>query len=690
MRPLPRPIRLLKKLPERFRWSLALVVLAVGAVPWLAGSPAAAAPQHPRTVTDDADDAQAFSFCQNLQDVLDLLPFDASFWGVKSLDMLETGDLPSPNAIPVPPTWKLALKFNRWVLGFFTGESHLDDPIQWFRGWTRQWNPNWGADDNLNTSEGLQNHRNLDSTPPQWMITEVRGNFECGISDKRPHKGCADARASWGTEDYEDPGWFDDKCWGDYPIRNYDLGYNQGLPNERAMSDFGGWLTNLAFDIGKTTIQFGLTIVGWGFTFDFRQFNGQVIGIADNYQVHLIGDTGIGLEAIFFYCLIAWTAFMIMFRRAGAAIGEFGVSMVLIALVVFFHQHRETYLNTVWDAMDSGSYVILVAGNEQAPENCGGPSETPCADAAKAALMATQGHIHQMFVVEPYDYINWGGSLQRDGKEACRIARNQIVSIGPHEESSWPRRHMYRAGCKKEAKWNNRPGGWRLLYAVASAIVSVMVGVMLIMSGGTLLFAKFMVAVLFILAPFALPFLTLPGEARRVGWGWAAWVVQLVMAVWAISLILSMLILGMDVLLRAAEPTSFFGRWAIIGLFVYVILDRRKEWVNGTKAVATTLADSLTRMTPTSGGFQGGPAVGSSFAEVDKFTGQKIIRPAAMAPVVVAAGVARLAKVAAVAGFKAWLQRRHENRMGEQVRKNTYAALNSTPPNQPFKPPRWP
>ncbi len=65
-----------------------------------------------------------------------------------------------------------------------------------------------------------------------------------------------------------------------------------------------------------------------------------------------------------------------------------------------------------------------------------------------------QAHLHQAFVEDPYDHLNWGGS---DMPTECRGMRDRILALGPWGNSDAPRDAMEMAGCQDAGRVQPRP-----------------------------------------------------------------------------------------------------------------------------------------------------------------------------------------------------------------------------------------
>ena len=592
--------------------------------------PAAAAPVRPASAATtwgaaapaEGIDPGLWAACRAFSDVLELMPFDPR----RPLDISEWQ---LENLSPVVVTWKLTLKGLKHLIPLAAGE--LTNGLigttleEFFIQQFQEWRPP------------------ADKYAPDWYVNAIRRNLECELTDKDVTRPCGELPLAESVEGAFIP----DHCWGTYPASNYDLGYNQGGPMQRGIHELWGVTANLLFTLAASAIQLGLWLLGWAFSFDIRDFDPFVLAVSDAYDARLVGP--LGLEHAAWVVLIGWAAFNILRNRAGTAAGELLMSFVMVALAALLLGNLDGYLGGAWDTMDRGSNLVLAAGQdrpacdeiEQAD-----PRSQACDDQLRQTLAPVQKDIHRTFIEEPYDYLNWGSRLETP---ECRAVRDQIVSIGPHGDDGWPRRHMERAAaaaedagntaaareCRDAAMFNAKPSSTRWIGALLNLVMSGIVFVLLALSSVTLLLSKFLVALCFALAPLAAVFAIAPGGGRRIAWQWLGAVAQGILAVLGISLLLSLLLVAMRAVLAATADVGVVERLVVGDLLVIAAFAGRKRIVAGTQSAAASLATKLSGLTP-AGAAAGPVSAGMDLTSADARMGRMVTAPAKLAGKIIA------------------------------------------------------
>jgi hypothetical protein len=404
-------------------------------------------------------------------------------------------------------------------------------------------------------------------------------------------------------------------CFGPYPSDNYDIGYDGG-----GFTDFSrkitGWWTDLFFSIGKTEVQLSLWSVDWAYDFDIQRYDSTALAIGDDYETNITKNGSFHLYELAWLILAVWVGIALLIGRGGMAVGELVLSILLVMLATTFMAHRGAYMDSTWHLMDAASADILVAGQSDEP------TEGTHRD-VKHVVDDVQAEIHNVFVEQPYDYLNWGRRISDDpdDHDRCRDARNQAVATGPHESDDKPRDLMEDAGCDREAEFQAQPSMSRLTGAIVSMISGSIVSVVLLALALTVVFAKFAALVLFAVAPFAMLTAVLPGGGRRLAWLWLTTVMQVVLAVVGMSFLLSLLLIGLQRLLDATANVGLVERFFIVNAAVLAIAMTRRRILASGEASAGRLADNLTN-TRVGGGGQPweGPrgSRGINFRNIDK------------------------------------------------------------------------
>ncbi len=629
-----------RRLPGRRGLAAALAaVIVVATVGFVAASggaqPAAAAPGGPQPALDagraaaPGDDEIPFAVwnvCRAVNGLQDMVPFDPT----RPFDFDEWS---FRDALPPVIAMKLALKgveglmtLLKIAIGTVTGGRFGTTPWEFFVGELQKWTPPEGK------------------YAPEWYLHAIKSDRECMLIEADVHRGCGDLPSIEPIEDAFIP----DHCWGTYPANNFDLGYDESFGlTAGLLDDLWGITANLLFTMAATAIQLGLWLLGWAFSFNVRKFDPIVLGISHAYNTRIVG--ALELKHVAWVVLIGWAGFAILRRRAGSAASELLTSVVLIALTAGLMGNLDGYLSGAWDTMDRGSNLVFAASADKAPCDPtpgSSPSGEACAEQRRAFLAPAQKSIQQVFIEDTYDYLNWGGSF---ATERCRTARNQIVSAGPHGDSGWPRRHMERAAaaaekagdtaaaeeCRAAAKFNADPRSERWIGALLNLVMASFVFFLLLASSVTLLAAKFLVAVCFMLAPLAAVFAIAPGGGRRLAWQWVGAVVQGIAAVLGVSLVLSLLLLAMQAMFTAMADVSLIERLMIGNLLVIAGMAGRRRIVAGTQAAASTVATKLSGFTA-AGAAAGPVSAGMDLASTDARMRRMVTAPATLGGKIIA------------------------------------------------------
>jgi hypothetical protein len=454
---------------------------------------------------------------------------------------------------------------------------------------------------------------------PQWWKDEIRIETEadegrgCQIAEHVPNPMCREVD----LEKYSPPGLLPDKCWGTYPSANYSLSWNDGGPFDFE-NKMQGWTGSFMYTIGKGAIVVVLWMVGWAFSFDITKYTVFADNLSDSYDASIVGP--FELKNLVWFVLFAWCGFAALRGKVGTAGGEIAITFVAVGIMTVLLGNQSAYMNDIAKLMDETSARLLVAGQaerclpvDSVPAQYKNNPRADCRDGEVlvesnpryAASMVheirpLQQHIHEAFVEQPYAYMNWG----RVVTDKCLDAQNRIVGIG-YDEDGWPERHMRRAGCDSEANFNRDVTGERMLTAFLTMLVALVVAFFLGLMAITVVISKFLVALLFAVLPFAAVGAVLPGTGRRLAWMWFGTLLQLVAAVVLMSFLLSLLLLGVDEVLRTTADVSLIERWFIVLLTVGAVYFGRKRLLASSKSLGENLADSMTRLSPGGRGWTG-------------------------------------------------------------------------------------
>jgi hypothetical protein len=451
---------------------------------------------------------------------------------------------------------------------------------------------------------------------PQWWLDEIEAESGvdqgqgCKLADHPPYLPCAERELG----SYTAPGLLPDQCWGTYPTSHYELSWDDGSWTD--VSKYGerlmGWVASFLFTIGRSSIQIVLWLVQWGFEFDISEYTEITSSVGGNYQNRIVGPWG--LDDIVWMVLIGYAGMATLRRRFGAAGGEILISFVMLGLATVMFDQRAMYMDAVAEAMTKGSDELLIAATDT-------PS-TVITDQRSQVIRPLQKEIHDQFVEEPYMYLNWGTSNMPD---SCREIVLNIAATG-WDGDGWPARYMGREGnddaCQDLAGTNAEMNGTRLASALLTMIVSLVVAVVLGLAAVTVLLAKFMVGVLFALAPFVVVIAVLPGSGRRLAWTWLGAGAQAFAVAWGMSFAIALMLLATKEFLDSSRDMEIYERWGLVLMVVCIAYVGRKRLVASTQAFAGHVADAMTRLAPASANWSGSGPVGVDYGRADRTAGR--------------------------------------------------------------------
>lgn len=371
-----------------------------------------------------------------------------------------------------------------------------------------------------------------------------------------------------------------DDCWGEFPSSHYDIGCDEGAWNHVGRKVYCTF-TDLAYQGARSATATALWIVEWAYAFGvYERLGGPAIAIAESYEQNMIGPLGLA-ELAWFYA-IAWAGLQMLRGRLTLAGGELAASVVMAALAAILLANPSGYLDGAFDTMGTVSGALLSTGTGKPP-----PDDALDAD---AVLEPLQAHLHQAFVEDPYDHLNWGGS---DMPTACRSMRDRIVSMGPWGNSDAPREAMELAGCQEQAEFNHDPSGQRLFGAVLTMTAALVMVVLIGLVSLTIVVAQIVAVVLFAVAPFAALGAILTGGARRLALGWISAVIRVILVVIGMSFVLSMLLLTVEALLSAGAEADLIERFALVNIVVIAMFGARRRVLHAGADMANSIGGKL-------------------------------------------------------------------------------------------------
>jgi hypothetical protein len=477
-----------------------------------------------------------------------------------------------------------------------------------------------------------------------------------------------------------------DGCYGDYPVKAYDISYAVGIDPRSWGRNMMGFLTGIAFDVGTWFVALAQWSIGWAYKFPIDQYTGATTDLSAMYRGRIFsGALGTSLTTLAYSVLFVYVGFNVLRNRASMALGELVTSVALVACSTFLVGNLAGYVNGMWDLMGHGTAAMLVAAD---PESTVSPATANKND-IDGAVRRVQGRLHGVFIDEAYDMIQWGGPL----KEPCKKRRNEILS-GNVDTSWWydvrdkadfldtgifgandqPYQLMGDLSeCEDVANFNATPSSDRLGSAVLCMLASITVGLVLTAMALTMVVGNFVVVILFGVSPFLLLFAALPGSGRRLGWLWLTTLVQAVVVDLGLAFVLSMTLTIMQIVLKVTGPAPdgtggrpLIERMALIlclGVLLGVV---RNKMTSAGSASAGRITDNLTNVRMGGGGvpWQGPTStrgfdlgvVGSSFESASK-------RALSQGAIAIAAGTAAGAALAVTGTGRIVAQRLRERRM---------------------------
>lgn len=371
-----------------------------------------------------------------------------------------------------------------------------------------------------------------------------------------------------------------DDCWGRFPSSHYDIGCDEGAWNHITRKVYCTF-TDLAFQGARSATATTLWLVEWAYAFGvYERLGGPAIAVAETYESNLIGPLGL-VDLAWFYAVV-WTGINILRGRLALAGGEFLASVIMAGLAGMLLANPSGYLHGAFDTMGMVSGALLSTGTGQPP-----PDDALDADAVLAPL---QAQLHDAFVGDPYDHLDWGGS---DMPAECAATRDRILSLGPWGNDDAPRAAMDAAGCEAQAEFNADPNGSRLFGSVLTMTAALVMVVLVGLVSLTIVVAQIVAVVLFAVAPFAALGAILTGNARKLALGWIAAMIRVILVVVGMSFVLSLLLLTIEALLSAGADATLVERFALVNIVVIAMFAARRRVLHAGADLAANIGGRL-------------------------------------------------------------------------------------------------
>jgi hypothetical protein len=411
------------------------------------------------------------------------------------------------------------------------------------------------------------------AAPPSGATTPVAPS--ANADQQAPSTTCPPTANPEPTESSVVP----DDCWGRFPSSHYDIGCDEGAWNQVTRKIYCA-LTDLAFQSARAAVATALWLIDWAYGFRvYDRLGGLATDLAAAMQADLVGPLGLGQLAWFY--AVAWAAIQALRGRLVMAGGELLVSIVLAIGAGVLLANPAGYLAGLFDTMETTSAAVLATGTGHPPPT----SEVE----VEQVMRPVQAAVHKAFVEDPYDYLDWGGTLTG----ACAAARDESLADGPHGSSDDPRDAMRAAGCDQQADFNHDPSGSRLFGAILTFGASAIVVVLFALVSMTVLVAKVFTVVLFGVMPLAALAAVLPGAGRELCWRWLAAVVRAALAVIGMSFVLALLLMSVTAMLEGSGDLGLVERFALVNVGVIAMIVARKRILAAGHGWATTLGQRL-------------------------------------------------------------------------------------------------
>jgi hypothetical protein len=364
----------------------------------------------------------------------------------------------------------------------------------------------------------------------------------------------------------------------EYPIFNYDLGYDEGAWNHLGRKTIG-FFTTLGWTINLIIVAVVLWFVGWAFQFKITtHIEGPLLEVAMLWDERLV--VGLALGDVVWFILILYVAVHAMRGRGLHAASEMLLSVLALGAMVAISANPAGYIAGAGDTLRQTSAAAVAVSRGEEPTSETGESV--------AFVDDLRGGLFEVLVEQPHEIVNWGHPLSG----SCREAAQAAIADGPHGAADDPRNMMKDAGCESEADFNHAPSASRLASAWLAAVVSLAVLALLLVCAVTMaaasLFFMFRFAWLFV----ALLGFQLPGPMREFAWGWLVGLLKHLLVVAGTSMVLAYLMLLFNAFLHL-DGVGLAERFAMMLTSAVAMFMYRKQVIAGVHHFAERLRAEL-------------------------------------------------------------------------------------------------
>ena len=365
-----------------------------------------------------------------------------------------------------------------------------------------------------------------------------------------------------------------------YPLSAYTIDYDEGgftAVSRKAV----GTMTELTFSTVRWVVGVGVWLVQWAFSFGFAdRLAAPMAAVAGRYQsafvVPLLG-TALLISA-------AYGAVQIFRGRVGRGVGEFALSLLLVAVfATWLLSDPRAFLNAAFriTAELAGSVATVGLGPAGSPAGgpvggtvgCGAPAGSYAIPRLDAAVAPLTGQIEQAFVRQPYELLEWGTPVPAP----CRGAADAVLAASPGGDRDQIVTAMDTPGCASLYRFNRDPSSERLAVAIlvlaASAILMASLGAV----AGSVVMAQVVAVALIGLMPFAALAAALPGSGRSVMWHWGTALARALATIVVMAGFLTFLLLAGDALLQSGQSQSLLVRMAMLNMVALLGFSLRRR-----------------------------------------------------------------------------------------------------------------
>lgn len=397
-----------------------------------------------------------------------------------------------------------------------------------------------------------------------------------------------------------------DGCWGPFPSSHYEIGCDSGsLTDVKSTVYCTG--TDWTFQAGRVSTAVSLWGVEWAyglFSADDERLDtvGNIVETStDALEAEVIGP--LRLTHLAWLLAIAWAANVALRGRLALAGSEIAVSILLAGLAGFILANPSGYLRGAFDTLDTTSNAILMTttnvGRATGDDTTGdvylnvadGGAQTAGGrgSVVQRALAPVQERLHNVFVAQPYDELNWGSRV--DELDApCEAARNRILAFGPRADGDQARELMEEANCEREASFNENATAQRFFSAAVTTVSAGAIALLITIIAFTIVVAKIAAIALVIVAPFAALSAILTAGGRRLALLWLSRLLQILLVVMGMSLVLALLLQLMRAVVPFIASAGLIERFAVLNLIVVAMFLIRRSLLSAGAAASTASA----------------------------------------------------------------------------------------------------